>query len=95
MSLLLALSYFALVSAHPLANISTGLQGGASFGSKVAAAWYPGWHGTDFPPEKVSWKKYTSVSYAFAFVEIPQMLQVLPTTDHQLNTEPQHPMCPS
>ena len=32
----------------------------------VATTWYAGWHGTDFPPENVSWSKYTSVTYAFA-----------------------------
>ena len=36
----------------------------------VATTWYAGWHGSDpayaFPPEKISWSKYTSVTYAFA-----------------------------
>ncbi len=32
----------------------------------VATTWYAGWHGTDFPPEKLSWSKYSSVTYAFA-----------------------------
>lgn len=35
---------------------------------KVAAAWYAGWHGweEDFPLSKVSWSKYTHMTYAFA-----------------------------
>lgn len=32
----------------------------------VASTWYAGWHSDDFPPEKVAWDKYTSVTYAFA-----------------------------
>lgn len=34
----------------------------------VATTWYAGWHGTDLPPGNVSWSKYTSVTYAFAYV---------------------------
>ncbi|KAG7098279.1 hypothetical protein E1B28_000242 [Marasmius oreades] len=33
--------------------------------SKVAMAWYAGWHSTDFPLSKVSWEKYTHMAYAF------------------------------
>jgi len=32
----------------------------------IATAWYAGWHAADFPLSKVSWKKYTQVTYAFA-----------------------------
>ena len=35
-------------------------------GSKVAMAWYAGWHATDFPLSSVSWEKYTHMAYAFA-----------------------------
>ncbi|KAJ8077992.1 hypothetical protein AAF712_005605 [Marasmius tenuissimus] len=35
-------------------------------GSKVAMAWYAGWHATDFPLSSVSWEKYTHMTYAFA-----------------------------
>lgn len=60
-----------------LANASTGAQGGPGSGpgngtnhtgSAVATAWYAGWHAADFPVANVSWGKYTSVIYAFAFV---------------------------
>jgi chitinase len=56
-----------------LANASTGAQGGPGSGtnhtgSAVATTWYAGWHATDFPVTNVSWGKYTSVIYAFAFV---------------------------
>ena len=35
--------------------------------SKVASAWYAGWHSTTgFPLSKVSWSKYTHLTYAFA-----------------------------
>lgn len=39
----------------------------------VATAWYAGWHGADFPPENISWSKYTAVTYAFAFVVFSQV----------------------
>jgi len=32
----------------------------------VSAAWYAGWHSTQFPVDKIPWTKYTHVSYAFA-----------------------------
>ena len=35
-------------------------------GSKIATAWYTGWHSQDFPLSKVSWSKYTHMTYAFA-----------------------------
>jgi chitinase len=50
-----------------LANSSTGFRDQSN---KIAATWYAGWHGTDFPPAKISWHKYTSVMYAFAYVSI-------------------------
>jgi len=34
----------------------------------VAASWYPSWLGTKVPPESLSWDKYTSVTFAFAYV---------------------------
>ena len=34
----------------------------------VAASWYPSWLGTTVPPESLSWDKYTSVTFAFAYV---------------------------
>ncbi|TFY71622.1 hypothetical protein EVG20_g1373 [Dentipellis fragilis] len=32
----------------------------------VAASWYTGWHAGDVPLDKVSWSKYTHVTYSFA-----------------------------
>ena len=35
--------------------------------NSVASAWYAGWHSTaGFPLSKVSWSKYTHLTYAFA-----------------------------
>lgn len=34
----------------------------------VAAAWYASWHAGNFTLEDVSWKKYTHMTYAFAYV---------------------------
>ncbi|KAK7049968.1 hypothetical protein VNI00_005399 [Paramarasmius palmivorus] len=38
----------------------------ASAGPTIAKAYYPGWRSDDFPLSKVSWHKYTHVTYAFA-----------------------------
>jgi len=39
--------------------------------SRVAAAWYAGWHAdSGYPLSKVSWSKYTHLTYAFACVWI-------------------------
>lgn len=35
-------------------------------GGKIAAAWWAGWHSDLLPLDKVSWKKYTHMNYAFA-----------------------------
>jgi len=38
----------------------------ASTNGPVAAAWYAGWHATDFPLSSVSWAKYNTLIYSFA-----------------------------
>ena len=41
----------------------------AKTSGKVAAAWYAGWHSKGpnaFPLSKVSWSKYTHLTYSFA-----------------------------
>jgi chitinase len=47
-----------------------GLQGsatGKARKTKVAAAWYAGWHAdAGFPLSDVSWSKYTHLTYSFA-----------------------------
>ncbi|RPD56909.1 glycoside hydrolase [Lentinus tigrinus ALCF2SS1-7] len=49
------------------ANTGSGSGKNSTVGDQVVATtWYAGWHGTDFPPEKLSWSKYSSVTYAFA-----------------------------
>ncbi|KAF8156990.1 glycoside hydrolase family 18 protein [Crassisporium funariophilum] len=32
----------------------------------VLTAWYPGWLGKTFPPDKISWSKYNVMTFAFA-----------------------------
>lgn len=41
---------------------------GSNASHVVATAWYAGWHSTDYPLANVSWNKYSSLIYAFAFV---------------------------
>ncbi|KAI0268808.1 glycoside hydrolase family 18 protein [Gloeopeniophorella convolvens] len=50
------ISLFSLVRASNLAS-RNGL---------VAASWYTGWHADDVPLSKVSWSKYTHMTYSFA-----------------------------
>ncbi|KAI0784678.1 chitinase [Abortiporus biennis] len=45
-------------------GVGVGVGGGKE--SLVSAAWYAGWHSTDFPLSKVSWNKYTHLTYSFA-----------------------------
>ncbi|KAJ8473778.1 hypothetical protein ONZ51_g7655 [Trametes cubensis] len=73
---------------------ATAAVGGAATGSSsgssdvgddvVATTWYAGWHGSDFPPESISWSKYTAVTYAFA-VTTPDVNTVsLEASDEEL-----------
>ncbi|ESK94160.1 glycoside hydrolase family 18 protein [Moniliophthora roreri MCA 2997] len=38
----------------------------ANAGAAIAKAYYPGWGSDDFPLSKVTWSKYTHLTYAFA-----------------------------
>ncbi|ESK83904.1 glycoside hydrolase family 18 protein [Moniliophthora roreri MCA 2997] len=38
----------------------------ANAGAHIAKAYYPGWNSNDFPLSKVTWSKYTHLTYAFA-----------------------------
>jgi hypothetical protein len=33
---------------------------------KVSAAWYTGWHATQYPPSAIAWDKYSLLTYSFA-----------------------------
>lgn len=47
-----------------LVNVHLGL--GSPNNDKVAAAWWASWHSDLLPLDKVSWNKYTHMTYAFA-----------------------------
>jgi len=47
-------------------KVDLSLNLGSAAGGKVAAAWWAGWHPDLLPLDKVSWKKYTHMTYAFA-----------------------------
>ena len=55
----LALAHYASVRAVPVCP---------SAPEAVATTWYTGWHAQYLPLENVSWDKYSSISYAFAYV---------------------------
>ncbi|PPQ70436.1 hypothetical protein CVT26_013930 [Gymnopilus dilepis] len=60
---------FSLLALSCLVSSGLGASISASIHSKpsVAAAWYAGWHATaGFPLSKVSWSKYTHLTYSFA-----------------------------
>lgn len=50
------------LSIHP----SVGNNNSSNNDEVIATTWYAGWHGTDFPPQNISWSKYSQVIYAFA-----------------------------
>ncbi|EGO03459.1 glycoside hydrolase family 18 protein [Serpula lacrymans var. lacrymans S7.3] len=53
----------------PTSTGSSTLPGKATNGSNddvVVTAWYAGYHAEYFPPENVSWTKYSSMTYGFA-----------------------------
>jgi chitinase len=67
-SLLLALPLLASsVSANAVAEATEiGARTNKPSTPKVALAWYGGWHAEDYPLSKVSWNKYTHMTYSFA-----------------------------
>jgi len=66
--------------------------------SKVSVAWYAGWHAEILPLSKVSWSKYTHLTFAFALVISPifsvmllktLLAKLLPTPTHSMDqTQP-------
>lgn len=73
------------VSGAASGSSSSSSSGNSSVGDEVVAStWYAGWHGEDFPPENISWSKYTQVTYAFA-VTTPDVNTVsLEASDEEL-----------
>ncbi|KAH8101852.1 glycoside hydrolase [Cristinia sonorae] len=56
-------------TSNPTGGVSNNNGSGPTFNRTddfVATTWYAGWHAQYFPPEKLSWEKYTSATYAFA-----------------------------
>ncbi|TFK61904.1 glycoside hydrolase [Pluteus cervinus] len=72
-------------------------SGGGDVEDVVAAAWYPGWLATKFPPSGVSWSKYTHATFAFGItttdpstidlVDQEQTLTQFVTAAHQNNVK--------
>ena len=60
------LSFSALSAASQIFPSDRRSEDTGDSSNKVAAAWFAGYHEHQFPPEKVPWKKYTDVFYAFA-----------------------------
>lgn len=58
----------ALSSAAVATDLETRGAGKNESVDLVAAAWYAGWHASDFTLDDVSWEKYTLMTYAFASV---------------------------
>ena len=53
-------------SSTPVGGSSTSFNSTSDGDEIVATTWYAGWHGDDFPPENMSWSKYSAATYAFA-----------------------------
>jgi chitinase len=60
----------------------------ASSAKPVAATWYAGWHSTEFPLDKLSWSKYTHVTYSFAWVDFRLTSILYLTTEYLRLTTP-------
>lgn len=55
-----------------------GVYGSTRPKSKIAISWYAGWHATEgFPLSKVSWNKYTHLTYSFACVYLFELSEVM------------------
>ncbi len=52
----------------PTASTVGATGSGSNNAEVVATTWYAGWHGTYFPPENLSWSKYSAATYSFALV---------------------------
>jgi len=69
-----------LLSLVSLATLSSVLAAPSSYGVQVragapsVAAWYPAWLGSNWPPSKIPWGKYTTMKFAFAYVCSPLKL---------------------
>jgi len=50
----------------------------------AAVSWYPGWRGSDYPPEKIHWAGYTQVNYAVAVTTANPAVISLDPSDQQL-----------
>ncbi|GLB39178.1 putative glycosyl hydrolase 18 family protein [Lyophyllum shimeji] len=50
----------------------------------LAAAWYPGWLGTQFPPNTISWSKYNVMTFAFAVTTADSSVISLDSTSQQV-----------
>jgi chitinase len=68
LSILAIFTAQAISRVRALAHASCSATDEARAGGLIASAWYAGWHARDFPLSKVSWSKYTQVTYAFAWV---------------------------
>jgi hypothetical protein len=53
-------------SVSPMSSVDVDLGLNPPTNGKVAAAWWAGWHSDLLPLDKISWKKYTHMTYAFA-----------------------------
>lgn len=59
--------FFLQPEAKPLQSISTLSDGGTSCGNgPLVMGYYPDWVGDTFPPEKIDFKRYNWIDFAFA-----------------------------
>jgi len=61
--LLAALVFYILTARAAPTSVTDGDQ---TTGAVLATGWYPSWLGDTFPPEQISWSKYTGLTFAFA-----------------------------
>lgn len=55
-------------SSPPANSSGDGNGNGPMYEEVVITGWYPGWLASSFPPSKISWDKWTHMTFAFAYV---------------------------
>jgi chitinase len=78
----LLLSILSLLLVFP--TILLNVVSAAPSNNAVAVSWYPGWRGSDYPPDKIHWSGYTQVNYAVAVTTANPAVISLDPSDQQL-----------
>ncbi|XP_006463964.1 hypothetical protein AGABI2DRAFT_208965 [Agaricus bisporus var. bisporus H97] len=71
-------------SSPPANSSGDGNGNGPMYEEVVITGWYPGWLASSFPPSKISWDKWTHMTYAFALTGADASSVVLNSDDERI-----------